>query len=652
MFRINKYGLIALFTGIFMSVPLQAQQWKLKKADEFYNRFDYARAIPLYESIKNKDAEIYRKLGRAYYVMGNFAKAKEAYEKIISRGVYTPDDIYNYAHYLRVNGEYDKAAKWMRKFARLRPNDSRARRFMANPYYYIELLRSINHNVKVNNVSINEKYEDFGPASFRDTLVVFASSRGLSRNWKGNDQPFLNLYKAKIVSDTNLVDARPFARRINSRYHDGPASFNKAGTYMVLTRNIYNEKKLVENKLWLYESYLRDEGGWTDPKPLHFNSRDYSCGHSSLSADGRTMYFASDVPGGFGGQDIYVVKRINDSTWGEPKNVGAMINTEGNEMFPTWDSEHGYLFFASDGLPGLGGLDIFVVKIEPNGDMSEPVNLGAPINSTYDDFAIFYRDNESGFFSSNRPGGKGSDDLYGFTHLHSFKKKAIVYYLTGHVLDQTTGKPVEASVIITEGPKVLVSHQLAPGQDFKVKVQPKHHYLIKVSAPGYIAREIPVEINPAQGITRKNIPLLSIHRKELMDLCELGIAPVYYDLDKYYLRPQDSLRLQKIVALLKKYPEIKIEVGSHTDSRASKEYNIKLSRNRTNSVVRFLVNNGISRDRLVAKWYGESQPVNGCVDGVECTEEQHQLNRRTEFKIINCDEIGGQQQSGGDLSPQ
>ena len=643
MFRIKKsYGLIVLLMGMFMSAPLQAQQWKLKKADEFYNRFDYARAIPLYESIKNKDAEIYRKLGRAYYVMGDFEKAKGAYEKIISNGVYTPEDIYNYAHYLRVNGEYDKAAKWMRKFARLRPKDSRAQRFMADPYYYKELLH-FNPKVKVNNVSINDKYEDFGPASFRDTLVVFASSRGASRNWKGNDQPFLNLFRAKIVSDTNLRGVTPFSRRVNSRYHDGPASFNKAGTYMVLTRNIYNEKKLIENKLWLYESYLKDRGGWTEPEPLHFNSRDYSCGHPALSADGRTMYFATDAPGGFGGQDIYVVKRINDSTWGQPQNVGAMINTEGNEMFPTWDSEKGYLFFASDGLPGLGGMDIFVVKIEPNGDMSEPVNLGAPINSTYDDFAIFYRDNESGFFSSNRPGGKGSDDLYGFTHLHNFKKKAIVYYLTGKVLDQTTGEPIAGSVMITEGQQVLASRQLSPGQDFKVHVWPKHNYVIKASAPGYIPREVKATIQPGQGITRKDIALMSVQRKELMDLCEMGIEPLYYDLDKYYIRSTDSLRLNKIIKLLNKYPDIKLEIASHTDSRATKEYNIKLSENRTNSVVEYLVNNGISRDRLVAKWYGESQPVNGCVDGVECTEEQHQLNRRTEFKIINCDEIGARQ---------
>ncbi len=639
MKKIKFFYEFSVFFLIFFVSTTYAQQWKLKKADEYYERFDYTHAVPLYESIKNKDAEIYRKLGRAYYVMGNFEKAKKAYKKIISNGIYTPEDIYNYAYYLRVNGEYKKAIKWMRKFARLRPNDSRARRFVANPYYYKELLR-FNPNVIIHNVAINGKYEDFGPAGFRDTLVVFASSRDASRNWKGNDQPFLDLYKAKIVLDTSLSDVKSFSRRINSRYHDGPATFNKNGTYMVLTRNIYNEKKITENKLWLYESYLKD-GKWTEPKPLHFNSKDYSCGHPSLSADGKTMYFASDIPGGFGGLDIYVVKRINDSTWGQPKNVGAMINTEGNEMFPTWDSEQGYLFFSSDGLPGLGGMDLFVVRIEPNGDISEPVNLGAPINSTYDDFAIYYRNNESGFFSSNRPGGKGSDDLYAFVQMHNFKNKAIVYYLTGKVLDHTTGKPIAARIMITEDQKVLSEHQLAPGQNFKIRVWPGHHYKIKAFAPGYIAREIPVDIKEAQGSIYKDIQLLSVRQKELLDLCRNGIEPLYYDLDKYYLRSGDSLRLKKIVAIMKKFPGIKIEISSYTDSRATFDYNMELSKKRTMVVVKYLIDNGISIDRLKSKWYGETRLVNGCVDGVDCTEEQHQLNRRTEFKIINCDQITG-----------
>ena len=636
------FGFILMFMGLIVLMPANAQNWKKKKADEFYNRFDYTRAIPLYESLKNKDAEIYRKLGRAYYVMGNFKKAKESYEKLIASGIYTPDDIYQYAYYLRILGKYEEAGRWMRKFARLKPNDTRGQRYLANPNYYKELL-AFNPKVKINNVGINERYDDFGPAGLRDSLVVFASSRGLAKNWKGNDQPFLDLYASKIVADTGLTDVTPLSTKVNSKYHDGPAAFNKAGDYMVLTRNIYNEKNLNDNKLWLYESWYDPQKGWSEPKPLHFNSRDYSCGHPSLSADGKTMYFASDVPGGFGGLDIYVVKRLNDSTWGQPKNVGAMINTEGNEMFPTWDSEQGYLFFSSDGLPGLGGLDIFVVRIEPNGNMSDPVNLGAPINTSFDDFAIYYRPNGTGFFSSNRPGGKGADDIYGFKTLLNFKKKAVIYYLTGKVLDKKTGQPIPANVIVTRKRQILGTFDLAPGSDFKLQVRPGTSYVIKASAPGYIPEEVSVSINPSQSVTRKDIALMSVQRKELMDLCEMGIEPLYYDLDKYYIRSTDSLRLNKIIKLLNKYPDIKLEIASHTDSRATKEYNIKLSQNRTNSVVRYLVNNGISRDRLVAKWYGESQPVNGCVDGVECTEEQHQLNRRTEFKIINCDEIGARQ---------
>ena len=633
--------IIGLFSLIFI-MPAHAQIWKKKKADEFFYRFDYIRAIPLYESLKNKDAEIYRKLGRAYYVMGDFRKAKESYKKLIALGTYTPDDIYQYAYYLRILGEYEEAGKWMKKFARLRPNDTRGQRFLADPDYYKELL-VFNPKVQINNVGINDKYDDFGPAGLKDSLVVFASSRGLAKNWKGNDQPYLDLYSSVIVADTGLSNVKPLSHRVNSKYHDGPASFNKAGDYMVLTRNIYNEKKLNENKLWLYESWYDPKKGWSVPKPLHFNSKNYSCGHPSLSADGRTLYFASDAPGGYGGLDIYVVKRINDSVWGQPVNVGALINTEGNEMFPTWDSEQGYLFFSSDGLPGLGGLDIFVIKIEPNGDMSDPVNVGAPINSSYDDFAIYYRTNETGFFSSNRPGGKGADDIYGFRPLHDFKKKAVIYYLTGKVLDKNTGQPIAANVIIAHKQQILDSFDLAPGSDFKVQVHPGNDYVIKASAPGYLPEEVPVTIQPSHVLTRKDVALMSIQSKEIVDLCQLGIEPLYYDLDKYYIRSTDTMRLNKIIKLLNKYPEIKLEIASHTDSRAPDDYNVELSRKRTMSVVNYLVENGISRDRLVAKWYGETRPVNGCVNNVPCTEEQHQLNRRTEFKIINCDEIGDRQ---------
>ena len=639
MKKIRFRNAFLLFFFIWIALPVQAQMWKLKKANQYYERLDYVRAVPLYESLKEKDADIYRKLGKAYYVMGDFEKAKDAYEKVIQTGKYKPEDAYNYAYYLRVNGQYPESNKWMMIYARMRPGDSRVKRFLKDPDYYVELLK-FNPGVKINNVEINKKYEDFGPSLYHDSLVVFSSSRKLfAKNWKGNDQPFLDLYTAKIVADTNLTDVKSFSGRINSRFHDGPADFNATVTYMVLTRNIDESYKITENKLWLFQSHIDQEGEWTEPVALHFNSHDYSCGHPALTADGNKMYFTSDMPGGFGGLDIYVVEKVNDTTWGEPKNLGPEINTEGNEMFPSWNNKNRYLFFASDGLPGLGGMDIFVVKIQEDGEMSYPVNLGAPINSSYDDFSFLYMDNESGFYSSNHPGGKGSDDLYGFNFLKRFKKTADIFYLIAHVRDSLTGKSIPANVALFEKEKNIAGKDLAPGEEFKTRVRPGHSYQLVISSPDYITKHITVNITTDLKTTLKDVALVTTHQKQLKDLCSVGIRPLYYDLDKYYIRDNDKPKLDSVVALMKKFPEIKVEVGSHTDSRATKAYNMGLSKNRSISAVKYLVDHGIPEDRLLVKWFGESQPVNGCVDGVKCTEEQHQMNRRTEFKIINCDQI-------------
>jgi len=635
--RLRYYLLLLIFP---MYLVAQSQGWKQRKADEYYDRYDYDKAISLYESLKEKTPEVYRRMAYAYLVKGDKVSAADSYSRLMEQGDYSPEDVYRYASLLLRLGRYDDAMRWMEKYASLSPDDSRAKRFISDLAYYKSLLVS-DESVSLKNVSVNGKFADFGPSYYSDNEIVFTSSRGFGRLWGGNDQPYLDLYVSSIEGDNDLKDMKKFYGEVNKKYHDGPASFNSRGDYMVLTRNIYNEK-VRDNKLWLYES-KREGDVWSVPRPLHFNSKDYSCGHASLSKDGRRMYFVSDMPGGMGGTDLYYVEKTSDGEWGSPRHLGESVNTEGNEMFPYYDEEEGYLFFASDGLPGLGGLDIFVAKIKEDGSLGKVVNLGAPINSRDDDFGLIFR-RDQGFLSSNREGGKGDDDIYSYKDLKKFKDKLRDYYLSGVIKHSETGAPMPGvKVRVYKDGELYKEFVTDDSGSFRYEV-PRGVYKIEVEKPGYDKVATDVRAIPDDRLSTDVLSLelkrsdVVVDRGDGKDLCSVRIRPIYYDLDKYYIRSDAEGNLDEIVSLLKRYPEMKLEVISHTDSRASRSYNIRLSKNRTRSAIRYLVSKGISKDRLIGKWKGETELVNGCSDGVDCSEDQHQLNRRTEFKIVGCGE--------------
>ena len=630
-----------IFT-VFTGMNMQAQSLRLKKADKYFNEFSYDKAIQAYESIENKNAGIYRNLAKSYLMLGDTGKAEDNYANLMATGKYKPSDVYDYAAVLLMNKKYDEAANWMQKYYKLKPNDSRAKAFMEDPLYYRQLLRN-DSSIELVNQDINTEYEDFSPVYYKDKEVVFASSRGTSllvnRRWNGNRQPFLDLYRAKLTEGNNLSDVTRFDKNINKKYHDAPATFNQEGDYMVVTRNIYNDENILDNKLWLYDSELQYDQYWSEPRPLHFNSTNYSCGQASMTPDGKLMYFASDMPGGFGGTDIYKVERNADGTWGNPVNLGATVNTEGNEMFPYFDPKGGYLFYSSNGLPGLGGLDIFVTKVRRDGSYTKPVNMGSPLNSNRDDFSFIYKDDGTGFISSNRSGGKGDDDIYGFKNMKPFSDKIQDCYLSGTVTDKSSQQPLDFARVIlydNRGEKLGEIETKADGK-YMYPIDCGKVYKMVVIREGYKMEraEIDTKTFDTPDIV-KDFALMKPDESPDKALCEYRIAPLYYDLDKYYIRYQDKVRLDEIIALMNKYPQMVLEVASHTDSRATKPYNVTLSHNRTNSVVEYLVNHGINKDRIVAKWFGEIYPVNGCVDGVKCSEEEHQQNRRTEFKILNC----------------
>ena len=439
-----------LFAVLIISIGVstaEAQQWKRRKADKYFEEYNYVKALPLYETLKDKDAEVYRRIAEIYATNFQYDKALQAYERLIKRGGYEPEDVYKYAYYLMINGQTNKAIKWMNKYADLRPKDIRAMKFLEDPDYYEKLL-SKKTNTVVYLTDINSDKSDFGPAYYMDSSIVFTSSRGFGKVWGGNYQHFLDLYIATITPDNNLKDVRKFfVSSLNKKYHDGPASFNEYGDIMVVTRNIYGER-VKENKLWLYESHKDENGKWSEPEPLSFNSKDYSCGHAALNDKGDVMFFASDMPGSYGGTDIYITFRDADGNWSTPKNLGPDVNTEGDEMFPFYDSKSGYLFITSDGLPGLGGLDIFVLKV--NKDFTQyslPQNVGPPINTRYDDFSLAYKNyKKNGFFSSNRKGGVGDDDIYGFLNFDA-SKVTNFFTVSGIVQDKKTKEPIADALV-------------------------------------------------------------------------------------------------------------------------------------------------------------------------------------------------------------
>jgi len=403
---------------LFASQQLMAQgKAKIKKAHKLHDGYSFSKAIEKYEGITDKTPSIIRNLAKSYFNTGDIVSAEKYSRELCLTDSATSDDIYNYASVLKMNKKYKEAETWMVKYNNMEINDSRGFVATGSKGYYKKLQKDVGQ-FSIKNLDINSEQEDFGPAFYKDKIVIASSREGIvpiKRKWNWNNLPFLNIYVAARKEDNTLDSLITFQRNINKKFHEGPASFSEDGNYVVFTRNNYSDKsKTGERNLELFSSKFNGKK-WEKPIPVPFNSPEYSVGHPALSPDGLTMYFASNMPGGTGGVDIYVVTRNEAGTWNKPSNLGSLINTEGNEMFPFISHTGGLLFFASDGHLGLGGLDIFVTKMT-DGEPIEFKNIGVPANSSRDDFSfILDKHNKSGYFASNRPGGKGDDDIYSYT---------------------------------------------------------------------------------------------------------------------------------------------------------------------------------------------------------------------------------------------
>lgn len=643
-----KNKIIYLVLLAITTANIYSQTGKVKKAEKEYDKYAYIDAIKTYERIYEKgykSPDMLQDLGNAYYFNGELEKSAKWYGELFTMTEdLEPEYFYRYSQSLRAIKEYAKADAMMVKFNTKNGNDIRGKNF-SNKRDYLAEIKKNSGRYNIENAGINSEYSDYGP-SFYGNKVVFSSARDTGNfskkihTWTG--QYFTNLYSSDISTDGTLGEVDKYGKKINTKFHESTTAFSKDGNTVYFTRNNYNNGKKGKdgNKVTLLKIYKATliDSTWKNITELPFNSDNYQVANPALSNDGKTLYFASDMPGTLGLSDIFKVKINDDGSFGIPENLGNSINTEGRETFP-FVSAQNELYFSSDGQPGLGGLDIYIAKIPNEGPFKEVLNVGEPANSTKDDFAmIINTETKRGFLSSNRDGGNGSDDIYKFLETKEIEFTC-EQFLIGIVTESETGAVLpntKLSLFDEKFTKLKETTSDAEGKyDFGV-VECEKKYFVRAEQPNYSTKEVPVIIGKETGKTELPIELDKVVKSIPVggDIADVfGINLIYFDLDKWNIRPDAAVDLAKILDVLEQYPTMKIDIRSHTDSRASFKYNEKLSERRAKSTMDWLVKNGISKDRLTSKGYGETQLVNKCADGVKCSEEEHQLNRRSEFII-------------------
>jgi len=644
-----KYILV-LITIFSFNLSL-SQQGAIKRASKEYHNLAYIKTTEILLKVAEKgysSVDLFQKLGNSFYFNNEMEDAYKWYKKLMGLNEEINTEYYfRYAQVLKSLEKYNEADLWMQKFYDTEPTDSRGRAFKETPNYLaiINKTSSNDDDLEIKNLDINSPVSDFGTTLYNNKLII-ASARGKGKLYKWNHQPFLDLYTVERQENGIYSKVLPFDKRINTKFHESTVTFMPKGSTIYFTRNNFYKKRLRidetnTNRLYIFKAELQNDNSWGNIKPIHFNSKTYSVAHPSINKTGTKIYFASDMPGTLGESDIYVANINRDGTLGEPTNLGNIINTEGQETFPYINTK-GDLYFASNGFPGLGGLDLYVVKNFEDlikRDKAEELvvkNLGKPINSPQDDFAYFENiDTKEGFFTSNRIGGKGDDDIYSF----KIEKKTRV--IEGVIKDKDSQELIREALVILFDMKGNKIDEIKVGNDGKFTFKTINHkaYLVRVSKDKYTTDE---KRFTSDFIDNNTLLELNIKKEEQEviigdDLSiALDIPTIYFDLNKSNIRPDAAIELQKIIQVLQDNPYMKIEVRSHTDSRASSEYNRALSRRRNKSTISYLIEvGGISSNRLVGRGYGEHILVNNCLDGIDCSENQHQANRRSEFIVIN-----------------
>ncbi|NRA94523.1 MAG: OmpA family protein [Psychroserpens sp.] len=629
-------NLLTLFTiAALSSFSLIAQNRDTKKADKHFARFEYVDAAEDYKKLIDDgkgDEYVYAQLADCYYNVFNTQEAETWYAKALETSD-EPEMIFKYSQMLKANGKYEESNAQMSKFAQMRPSDDRAIKFKENPGYLPKILEK-GAKFNVQNLGFNTQYSDFG-GTLKDGKLYIASARNTDRKTYGwNEEPFLDVYELTKNEDGTYQAAALVEEDINTRYHEGVVSITPDGNTMYFSRESFFEKeyekdsitKVRYGRLQLFKA-TKSGSTWGDVQGFPINSKEYSIAQPSVSADGKTLYFSSDMPGGFGQTDIWMAAINDDGSLGEPQNMGQKVNTSGKEMFPYVSSKN-ILYFSSNGHLGLGNLDVFVSKIV-DGKMGPVRNIGIPVNSSADDFA-FTIDEESGegYVSSNRDGGLGGDDVYAIKKIQPLFDVLIA----GTVVDAESDEPINAASVTLyddQGNKILSKVTNSDGTvDFIIEAGVGTE--LEVVMDGYESQKITI---PASENEEEQVRIMLNPIEVLIGPEQINLNPIYFDFDKSNITAQAAFELDKLVQIMTKYPDMVISATSHTDSRGSASYNEKLSDRRAKTTVQYVISKGIDKSRISGMGKGESEPKVDC--GSNCSEEDHQLNRRSEFIIVS-----------------
>ena len=617
-------NLYVTLSFVMVSGILSAQNQYTKTADKLFDRYEYVDAAKEYLKLaegSKADNYVYKQLAESYYNVFNTKEAVKWYAKVVEQKQ-DAETYYKYAQMLKAEGNFKEADKQMQQFAQLAPNDQRAKAFVSKPNYLPELKgQSKLYNIAKSDVSSDKT--DFGAVLTNDNNVYFASARNTSkRNSNFNEEPYLDIYKATYNANGTISDAVA-VDNINTKWHDGPASISSDGNTMYYGSESFNEKEYVKDKakkakfgkIYLYKA-TKEGDKWSNSKPLPFNNKEYDVRNPSISKDGKTLYFSSNMPGGFGGEDIWKVA-VNGNEYGTPENLGAKVNTEANESFP-FITDDNILFFSSNGKQGFGGYDVFKMDLNKG---TAAMNVGEPVNTSKDDFAFTYNATKKvGFFSSNRD---GNDDIYKADPICNVQ--ALV-----RVKDAKTGNVIEgATVMLVDEKQKTVSNQTTGlNGETLTGVLCNTAYSAQVSKSGYESGVFEVAKAENEQVVVEALlnPIMPIITEK-----EVILQPIYFEFNKSNITAEGAAELDKLVAVMSEYPNMVIFAKSHTDSRGSDKYNMNLSDRRAKSTVQYLISKGIAKDRISGQGFGESEPKVACKP---CNEEQYAQNRRSEFLIV------------------
>ncbi|RYC67673.1 OmpA family protein [Spirosoma sordidisoli] len=665
--KINTSSALLAALGLALSLGgCNSAMMAYKKGVRHYDAGEYNLALTQFQKATKGSVDPARLnyyTAESYRLSNRFGEAVPFYQKALEANTAEPDARFNYAYALKSQGNYAGALEQLQQYVASAPRTT-AKPVLDKAKREIETLKAINiiaankSLITLQNVgAVNSPGSEFGPVVRGEELIFTASRK--EQVYKNNGLPMLGLYKTKLSNalsgqkpdETGTVPAPElFSQNVfQDNVNEGTPAFSKDGKAMVFARGNTGKRKGGLD-VDLYISRLGEGNVWSQPQRLPISDSLAWDGSPAFSGDGRTLYFASNRAGGAGGIDLYRTSIDASGRFSRPVNMGRDINTPGDEMFP-YVAPDAKLYFASDGHPGLGKLDVFVAT--RSGGVTRVANMGQPINSPADDFGLIYTKPTEGYLTSNRGGGKGDDDIYFFQEGPApdtttiaqnppGAPKTVRYFLAGtvsanetpiapldsarvRIIDDATGQPI--AEVTTGQPGTFGKYPVQEGKDYTVLAERKG-YLTRRESFSMQGRSIPqIFLTKPQTDTTFNVALL-------LDRATLNrtfvLENIYYDLDKYNIRPDAAAELDKLVAILQDNPTLKIELSSHTDVRAPDAYNLRLSQNRAKSAVDYIVSKGIDASRMTAKGYGETQLV---VKNAK-TEEEHQRNRRTEFKIL------------------